>query len=101
VDTLVHREVGIRMALGAVRRDMLALIVEQAMVPVAYGIAAGLALGLMLARVLASLPDDAQVLFGVSATDPLTFAGVTVFLGLVALEASYGLAGERHGWIRW
>jgi predicted permease len=84
-----HREVGIRMALGALGRDILALVIRQGMVPVAYGIAAGLALGLVLARVMSSLPDDAQVLFGVSATDPLTFGGVTAFLGLIALAACY------------
>lgn len=42
-----------------------------------------------MTRVLASLPDDARVLFGVSATDPLTFGGVTAFLGLIALVACY------------
>ena len=87
-----HREVGIRMALGAHSRDILTLVIQQGMVPVAYGIAAGLALGLVLTRVLVSLPDDAQVLFGVSATDPLTFGGVTAFLGLVALAACYAPA---------
>jgi len=54
-----------------------------------YGIVASIALGLALTRVLASLPDDAPVLFGVSATDPLTFGGVTAFLGLIALVACY------------
>ena len=84
-----QREVGIRMALGALGSDILALIVRQGMVPVTYGIAMGLVLGLVLAGALATMPDDAQVLFGVSATDPLTFGGVTAFLGFIALVACW------------
>ena len=83
------REVGIRMALGALRSDILSLIVSEGMVLVAYGLAAGLVLGVALTLVLASLPLDTELLFGVSATDPLTFGGVTIFLSLVALAACF------------
>ena len=84
-----YREVGIRMALGALTRDILALVVRQGMMPVAYGVAAGLVLSVTLTNVLTRLPLDTQLLFGVSATDPLTFVGVTAFLSVVALVACY------------
>lgn len=83
------REVGIRMALGALRRDILGLIVRQGMVVVGYGLAIGLVLGVAVTRLLASLPLDIELLFGVNATDPLTLGGVTIFLGLVALAACF------------
>ena len=83
------REVGIRMALGALRRDILGLIVRQGMVVVGYGLAVGLVLGVAVTRLLASLPLDIELLFGVNATDPLTLGGVTIFLGLVALAACF------------
>jgi predicted permease len=82
------REVGIRMALGALRRDILGLIVGQGMVLVGIGLGIGLLLGLALTRVLTILPGM-ELLFGVSATDLLTFVAVTVLLGLVALLACY------------
>ena len=77
------------MALGALTRDILALVVRQGMMPVAYGVAAGLVLSVTLTNVLTRLPLDTQLLFGVSATDPLTFVGVTAFLSVVALVACY------------
>lgn len=83
------REVGIRMALGAVRRDILGLVVGQGMSLVSIGLAIGLVLGLALTRVLNSLPLDMELLFGISATDVLTFGGVTALLGVVALLACY------------
>jgi predicted permease len=83
------REVGIRMALGALQKDILRMVVGQGMVLVGYGLAAGLLLGLLLTRVLMSLPLDTELLFGVSATDSLTFVGVTLLLGTVALVACY------------
>jgi predicted permease len=84
------REVGIRMALGAVRRDILKLVVGQGMIVVGYGLGLGLLLGFGLTRVLtSSLFFETELLFGVSATDTLTFAGVTLMLGLVALAACY------------
>ena len=81
------REVGIRMALGAVRGDILRLIVGQGMVLVGVGLGLGLLLGFALTRVLTSSIFETELLFGVSATDALTFAGVTLVLGVVALAA--------------
>ena len=75
------REIGIRMALGANRRDVLRLIVVQGMRPALIGLAIGLGGALALGRALSSL------VFGVRATDPLTFAAVSLLLGLVALAA--------------
>jgi len=77
------REIGIRMALGAQVRDVLRLIVSQGMRMAMIGIALGLAGAFALTRVLASL------LFGVGATDPVTFVGVVVLLAAVALLACY------------
>ena len=83
------REVGIRMALGAVRSDILRLVVGQGMILVVWGLALGLLLGFALTRVLTSSIFETELLFGVSATDSLTFAGVTILLALVALAACY------------
>jgi predicted permease len=81
------REVGIRIAFGAARSDILALVVRQGMLPVGVGLGIGLLLGFALTRVLSGLPINTELVFGVGATDPLTFAGVTLLLGLVALAA--------------
>jgi macrolide transport system ATP-binding/permease protein len=83
------RELGIRMALGAVRGDILRLVVGQGMILVAWGLALGLVLGFALTRVLTSSIFETELLLGVSATDSLTFAGVTMLLALVALAACY------------
>src|SRR5437016_10116847 len=77
------REIGIRMALGAQSSDVLKLIVKQGMVPVMIGMALGIAGALALTRVMASL------LFGTSATDPLTFALIALLLSGVALLACW------------
>ena len=77
------REIGIRMALGANARDVLRLVARQGMKLVAIGMAIGLAAALALTQLLKSL------LFGVSATDPLTFVAVTLMLVLVALLACW------------
>jgi putative ABC transport system permease protein len=77
------REIGIRMALGARASAVLGLTVRQGMAPVALGVAVGLAAALGLARFARSL------LFGVSAADPLTYAGVAALLTAVALLACY------------
>jgi putative ABC transport system permease protein len=77
------REIGIRIALGAEQRDILRLILGQGMVLIVIGAGIGLALALAATRVLKSL------LFGVSATDPLTFVSVVMVLVGVALLACY------------
>jgi putative ABC transport system permease protein len=77
------REFGIRLALGARGRDVVRLVVGQGTAPVLAGLALGLGGAWGASRVLGSL------LYGVSATDPVAFAGVAVFLGAVALVAAY------------
>jgi putative ABC transport system permease protein len=76
-------EIGIRMALGAGRRDVMRLVLRHGLVLAVAGVAVGLAAALALARVLESL------LYGVSATDAVTFAGVSSLLAVVALAACY------------
>jgi putative ABC transport system permease protein len=76
-------EIGIRMALGAERRHVLKLVVGQGMALALGGVGVGLAGGLLLTRLMKTL------LFGVSATDPLTFAGVSLLLFSVAMLACY------------
>jgi predicted permease len=75
------REIGIRMALGAKRGDVLRQILGESMKMTLAGILIGLLAALGLTRLMANL------LFGVSATDPLTFAGVGIILASVALAA--------------
>jgi putative ABC transport system permease protein len=75
-------EIGVRMALGASRSNVVGLVFRQAATPVAFGLVAGIALSALLTRVL-----SAQ-LFGVTAGDPLTFAIVVTVLAAVALVAS-------------
>jgi len=77
------QEIGIRMALGAARGRVLAMIVGQGLRLVAGGIAIGLGAAFFLARLLASQ------LFQVSAFDPVTFAVMALLLTIVALTASY------------
>jgi predicted permease len=77
------REIGIRMALGADGADVMRLVLGQGMRLTVAGLGLGLGLSLVLTRFLRS------ELFGISATDPLTFAGVALSLGGVALAACY------------
>jgi ABC-type antimicrobial peptide transport system permease subunit len=77
------KELGVRMALGASKSDVLKLILKQGMTPACLGVLAGLGIAYGLTRLLASL------LYGVKANDPLTFGLVAVALTGVALFASY------------
>jgi ABC-type antimicrobial peptide transport system permease subunit len=77
------REIGIRMALGANRRGVLRLMMAQGLRLVVIGVILGVPCGAALARVLSSM------LFGLSPFDPLAYAGVTVFLVVVALLACW------------
>jgi putative ABC transport system permease protein len=76
-------EIGIRVALGAQRRDVMKLIVGQGMKLAVIGVGIGLAATFALTRLMAGL------LFGVSATDPITFAAIALLLTLVALLACF------------
>ena len=77
------QEMGLRMTLGASRANLRLLIVRQALLPVAIGAAVGLAGAIAIGRVMSGL------LFGVGATDPLTFGGVVLTLVGSAALASY------------
>jgi len=76
------REIGIRSALGAQRRDVVRMVLREGMTPALAGIASG-----ALAALLASVSLE-RLVFGVSASDPLTLAAVAALLALVALLAS-------------
>ena len=76
-------EIGIRMALGAEARDVLALVLRRAAAVTALGLTVGLAGAFALTRFIAAF------LYGVRSDDPATFGGVAVALGVVALTASY------------
>jgi len=77
------REIGIRMALGARPADVLRLVVGQGMRLAVLGLVVGVVAALAATRLMADL------LFGVKATDPLTYVGSVVVLGAVALAASW------------
>jgi putative ABC transport system permease protein len=77
------REIGVRMALGAQRGDVMKLIVWKGMSLALVGVMAGLVAALALARLISGL------LFGITATDPLTIAAFTALLALVAFLANY------------
>ena len=83
--TTSHRihEIGIRMALGAGRRDVLKIVIGQGMLPAAIGAGIGLVAALLLTRLMTSL------LFGVSPADPVTLAVIISMLATVALMACY------------
>jgi ABC-type antimicrobial peptide transport system permease subunit len=77
------REIGVRIALGAKEKDVLRLVLGQGAWVIVVGLVVGLSLAFAATRVVAGF------LYGVGATDPLTFAGVPLVLGIVALGASY------------
>jgi putative ABC transport system permease protein len=75
------RQMGVRLALGAHPRDVLALVLRKGLILTLTGVAIGLVASLALTRLMQNL------LFGVGAFDPLTFAAVAVLLTAVALAA--------------
>jgi putative ABC transport system permease protein len=77
------QEIGLRMALGAQKSDVLGLVIRQGMVLTVIGVIVGLAGALALTRVIGNL------LFGVTATDPATFVAIPLVLLFVALLACY------------
>ena len=85
------QEIGVRVALGARRADVLRLVVGQGMRLAGIGLGVGLVGALGVTRVVRSL------LFGVTPTDPVSFAGITVFLTLVAAVASWLPARRAMG----
>ena len=77
------QEIGIRLALGATRRDVLGMVLIQTMRPVAAGLAAGFVGAALASRLMHS------VLFGLSTLDPVAFLGVAALLAAVSLAAGY------------
>jgi putative ABC transport system permease protein len=77
------REIGIRMALGAKPGDVLALVVKQGLGLALAGVAIGLGAAAIVTRAMSSM------LYGISSTDPLAFAGVSVVLIAAALAATF------------
>jgi ABC-type antimicrobial peptide transport system permease subunit len=77
------REIGVRVALGAKQKDVLRLVLGEGLFVIGVGLGVGLLLAAALTRVIAGF------LFGIGATDPLTFAAVALVLGLIALAASF------------
>ena len=84
--TLRLHEIGVRMALGAERGDIFRMVIGQGLRLALVGLAIGAVAALVFARVLTSF---AQLLYGVSAGDPLTFGGVALVLVGVAVIACY------------
>jgi putative ABC transport system permease protein len=77
------REIGVRVALGAQPRDVLALVIRQGLLLALVGVVVGLAGAGVITRVMGGL------LYGVSATDPVTFAAIPLLLVAVALLSCY------------
>jgi putative ABC transport system permease protein len=87
-------EIGVRMALGAQRWDVMSLVMRESFVLAMLGVGIGLAAAFALTRLMARL------LFGVSATDPWIFAAMAAIVVAVALVASYGPRPGRPDSIR-
>jgi len=87
-------EIGIRIALGASRGDVLGLVLREAVVLLAFGLAIGTGLAIAAARTASSL------LFGLKPTDPLTIGLSIAFLAAVAVVASLFRQCARRGWNR-
>ncbi|HEV7797281.1 MAG TPA: ABC transporter permease [Pyrinomonadaceae bacterium] len=77
------QEIGVRMALGAQHSNILALVLKKGMMLTLLGVTIGLGIAFVITRLMASL------LFGISTTDPLTYAGITLLLTTVAFFACY------------
>ena len=82
-------EIGIRMALGASRGNVLTMIVRQGMVLVVLGVALGLAGAYVLTKYLESWVGLSKMLFGVKVSDPLTYSVIAILLTVVAFIACY------------
>jgi ABC-type antimicrobial peptide transport system permease subunit len=82
------REIGIRMALGATRNSIVGLVMGKGLALALFGVAVGITGALLLTRLMRSL------LFGVTATDPLTFCGIPLLLVVIALLAT-GVPARR------
>jgi putative ABC transport system permease protein len=76
-------EIGIRMALGAQARDIFKLVITQGLALTLVGIVIGLAGAYAMTRAMS------QILYGITATDPFTFVGISLLLGCVAMLACY------------
>jgi putative ABC transport system permease protein len=85
------REIGVRIALGASARDVLSMVVREALLLAAIGVAVGIAGGLALTNVVQGM------LFGVAATDPATYAAASLALIAVAALAAYVPARRAAG----
>ena len=83
------REIGIRMALGANHGDVLQMVLRQGMTLALIGVALGLLGAYVLTKYLGSLLDLKSKLYGVTASDPLTYGVIAAVLTLVALLACY------------
>jgi ABC-type antimicrobial peptide transport system permease subunit len=86
-----RQELGIRMALGAARQDLLRMVLRQGMTPVIAGLGAGVVAALFAGRLIASL------LFNISANDPVTLAAVVLVVAAVALVACFVPARRAMG----
>jgi len=83
------QEIGIRMALGAGRRDVLKMIVRQGMVLALLGVLLGLVGAYVLTKYLESWMNLSRMLFGVKPSDPMTYGVIALLLTLVALVACF------------